>query len=393
MPINARAATLHLRLHLHLRLRLTCVSAVAALCLSLASNSAGACFPGAPRADGFQGRQFEWENDAFARSDRFYTNGLRLSWVYCERENQQAPLTKQVLRLGRVFLGDEVLSEAGTDRDGRPLSRGLATTYQVGQNIYTPQYIVRADSISNGVPWEADRPWSGLLYGGVGVFGYRGDWYHATDLKFGVAGRGSGAARVQREFHRVIDSDYPEGWEGQTERRWAVQMGHMRIKRFGDSEAGDRFGFHLGGAVNVGTIRSYGTLLAGMTVGSQPGPNPVFAISNEGDLVIQDFGKQAFKRWLFFAGASLTWQGSNHLITGATRGQRPDVQLRRWVGSLQFGVSSEEFRDPFGGLLFDGVARVIYTHTHRTADFESRLRPGQKPVQRIGTVSINWSIR
>lgn len=369
-------------------------SALAAFALVALATPGLACYENAPRPDGFQGRQFEWENDAFARSDRFYTNGMRLSWVYCEKEGQQAPLSKEVLRLGRLFLGEGVQAAGGTDARGQAVPRGAATVYQVGQNMYTPQYIVRADSIRNGVPWESDRPWSGLAYGGVGIFGYRDNWYHATDLKFGIAGRGSGAARVQRAWHRIIDSDYPEGWEGQTERRLALQVGHMRLFRFGDSATRDFFGFSVGGAVNVGTVRSYATALAGMTLGSQPGRNPVFAVSNEGDLVIQDFGdKAAFERWIAFANVSLTVQGHNYFITGATRGPRPEVNLRRTVGALQLGVSSPEFRDPFGGLLFDGVARVIYTHTHRTADFESRLRPGQTPVQRTGTVSINWAIR
>ncbi len=374
--------------------RRTAPALVAVLALAGSATPALACVENAPRADGFQGRQFDWENDAFARSDRFYTNGMRLSWVYCEKAGQEAPLSKEVLRLGRIFLGEDALAPAGTDSQGRPEKSGAATVYQLGQNMYTPQYIVRADSLRNGVPWASDRPWSGLAYGGVGVFGYRGKWYHATDLKFGVAGRGSGAARVQRTWHRIIDSDYPEGWEGQTERRLALQVGHMRLRRFGDADTRDFFGFSLGGAVNMGTVRNYATLLAGVTLGSQPGSNPVFAVSNEGDLVIQDFGDRgSFERWLFFANLSLTYQASNHLITGATRGPRPDVDLRRWVGALQVGVSSKEFQDPFGGALFEGKARIIYTHTTRTADFSSRLRPGQTPVQRTGTVSINWALR
>lgn len=361
--------------------------------LALCATSPGsqACVEDAKRPDGFQGRQFEWENDAFARSDRLFTNGMRLSWVYCERANQDAPVTTTALSLGKAVLGDEVLTPAPDEKGMKP-PRGVAIVYQVGHNLYTPQYIVRADAVRNGVPWTSDRPWSGLAYGGVGIFGYRGQWYHATDVKFGVAGRGSGAAFVQREWHRIVDSTYPEGWEEQTERRWVLQVGHMRLWRAGDTEANDRFGFHLGGAVNAGTLRSYATLLAGMSFGLQPGSNPVFAVSNEGDLVIQDFGKRkAFKRWLVFANASVSAQGTNHLITGRTAGPRPDVRLRRWVGAVQFGVSSRELCDPFGGRLYDGCARLIYTHTVRTADFESPARPGQAPSQRTGTVSINWS--
>jgi lipid A 3-O-deacylase len=356
----------------------------AASCLiaALALADALACNESAPRSDGFQGRQFEWDNDAFARTDRWFTNALRVSWVYCERPQQEAPITTALLRTVPFLLGEA--AQRPSDR-GRP-ARGVA--YSVGQTMYTPQDITRAES------QVTDRPWAGFLYVATGVFGYSGPVYHATDLKLGISGPHSKADWVQRQWHQLIDSDYPAGWEQQTRTRLGVQLGHMRLKRFGDTSENDRFGFSQGWAVNVGTLRSYATWMGGITLGTQTGPNPVFALSNEGDLVVQDFdNRKALDKWLFFANLSVTRQFTHHLITGRTLGPRPQVELRPWVVATQLGVSSPAWKDPFGGWLWDGRLRVIYSLTQRSADFHSPLRPERKAAQRWGTVSLNWDLK
>jgi lipid A 3-O-deacylase len=352
------------------------------LMLALAGPTAWACEENAPRADGFQGRQFEWENDSFARTDRWYTNGLRLSWVYCQKAGQDAPITQFLLRAAPFALGQPVLDPAtGTQR-------GLGIVYAVGQTMYTPQDITRAES------QITDRPWAGFTYASTGVFGYAGDTYHATDLKLGISGPRSKADWVQRQWHQAIDSDYPAGWEQQTRSRVGVQIGHMRLTRAGDSSKDDRFGFHHGWAVNAGSLRNYATLMGGLSFGLQPGRNPIFAISNEGDLVVQDFNNRgSFNNWLFFANASITRQFTNRLLTGDTLGPRPQVRIRPWVVATQIGVSSPGYSDPLKGLLWDGKLRVVYTLTQRSADFHSPLRPERRASQRWGTVSFNWDLK
>lgn len=320
-------------------------------------------------ADGYQGWQFEWDNDSFARTDRWFTNALRLSQVYCRRAGSTERLTDRLSDVGQHLLG------AAVTKGDETLSSRLGVVYTVGQLMYTPARIV------DSRPQRFDRPWAGALYGAITVFGYKGNDFQATDLKLGLTGRASLADRTQREWHRFVGADRPEGWEHQLRSRPFLQLGHLRLRRFGDTGASDRFGFHLGGAGAVGTHRSYASLLGGMSVGRLGGKNPVFAVGNDGDLIIQDLGdRESFRNVLFFTNVSLTAVAHNRFITGDTAAGPSDVRLRHGVAAWQAGVSL-----PLGRSW-----RVLYSHTVRTPEFRSRVTDRVGGTQRWGTVSLNY---
>lgn len=343
---------------------------LAAAALLLACATASACEEPSRPADGYQGWQFEWDNDAFARTDRWFTNALRLTWVYCDPPSQQSPLSAEVVRLGRNLLGARVRSD-GTD--GR-----LGAAYAIGQVMYTPADIAIA------TPQRDDRPWAGYLFGGLTVFGYKGREYQATDVKLGWTGKASLAGQTQRAFHKAIDAEYPAGWEQQLRSRLGLQLGHLRLTRYGDAERSDRLGFHTGYGGNVGTLRTYGSVHAGLTYGRLRSSNPVFAVNNDGDLIIQDFGnRQAFEHWLLFANISGTAIVANRFVTGNTDGGRSEIRLRRAVGAMQLGVSAPKVLG----------MRLLYVHTVRTSEFESRTTPRDGPTQRWGTISLNYDAK
>ncbi|MFG6441427.1 lipid A-modifier LpxR family protein [Roseateles sp. LKC17W] len=323
----------------------------------------------APGKSGYRGWQFDWDNDMFARTDRWFTNAMRVSWVV-ERPHREAdPISARLLDARSLLLGQALLAAPA---QGEKSGQGIA--YNVGQLMYTP-----AD-ITISAPQHLDRPWSGALYAGATVFGYRSQMFESTDLKLGVAGRGSKAAWVQRKWHRLIGADYPAGWEHQQPSRPFVQAQHMALRSFGDrGGASDRWGFHTGYAAAVGTHRSYASLLAGLSLGWQAGRNPVFAVSNDGDLVVHDLGEtQALRRLLVFANVSATAVGHNRFITGRTVSGDPELRLRRGVAALQLGANL-----PLGRHW-----RVMYTHTLRSAEFVSNRGPAREASQRWGTVSL-----
>lgn len=136
--------------------------------------------------------QFQWENDRFGGSDRFYTNGLRLSW-------------------------DQAVLDPERSRQLTPdWLRGLGFTPMVGlsvfQTIFTPAELDPADPER----WRAeefprDRPYAGWLsldlrYG-LATQTTEGQRLHVLlHLQFGPIGDCAGPGQVQTSWHRLLRS-------------------------------------------------------------------------------------------------------------------------------------------------------------------------------------------
>src|SRR5690606_35196228 len=122
---------------------------------------------------------FEWENDYFAASDRYYTNGMRLT---------------------RNFTRD--------DASGERVLAG-AHLYQL---MYTPTDItLEPDAVAAN-----ERPYAGVLAAGIYLGKLSSDdsrW--RFDLDVGCLGPCSGAKQTQRTWHDLIDDDEPRGWSAQ----------------------------------------------------------------------------------------------------------------------------------------------------------------------------------
>ncbi len=331
----------------------------------------------ATRSDGWQ---FEIDNDVLARerTDRWYTNGVRLTRSVLPPSAELDRPSVHVLALGKALLGASVKDESSM----------FGVHWMIGQTMYTPRDISRAD------PQPDDRPWAGWLYAGLAVDGTReggsllgrpGDFYQQTELKLGVIGRPSGADGLQRMVHdKWTGSTEPAGWHLQVRRRVGVQLAHLRVMRLGDSEKDrDRVGFHVGMSGHLGNLRNYVSLQAGVSLGWLEGRNPVFVISNEGDLVIQDFGSRAaLSRPVLFMNVSSTLVGSNRFIEGNTLYGPSNIELKRQVHAWQWGVSWA-----FGA---DKQWRLVYAQTARTPEFSSPAVGADEGLQRWGTLSVNY---
>jgi hypothetical protein len=127
-----------------------------------------------------------WENDTFAGSDRFYTDGVSLSLAHT----------------GRSWL-DPVM-------DRLPWGQGRRTvSYELGQIMVTPS------DTSLPVPDPNDRPYAGLLFAGLSLHVERDHLYHGLKFITGVIGPWSLAEDTQQFVHDLVDSSRPQGWEYQ----------------------------------------------------------------------------------------------------------------------------------------------------------------------------------
>jgi hypothetical protein len=120
--------------------------------------------------------------------DYEYTAGTRLSWRSAGTRWWAAPL--------------------GLAPDSAGGARRLRTTWEAGQEIYTPRHDAPE-------PLPGERPYAGWLYGSVTAEETRPGLRRAATLQLGATGPPSLAAPVQREIHRLGGFEPPEGWAHQ----------------------------------------------------------------------------------------------------------------------------------------------------------------------------------
>jgi len=160
---------------------------------------------------------FQLENDLFARSDRYYTNGMKLSWTSMD------PMSGN--------------SEAGVRK---------ALSLCFGQNIYTPSDIRREDLIPE------DRPYAGISYFALAFHRQRGDVLDTLEFTVGIVGPRSYAEQAQRFIHDVFNGIEPKGWSHQLRDELALGiMGDRKWKplRWG---GGNGFGLDMIGHLGAG---------------------------------------------------------------------------------------------------------------------------------------------
>lgn len=134
----------------------------------------------------------DWDNDIFASTDHYYSQGLHLFWT--DPMFRKNPLNHVMLRL-----------------------KNADNYFGIGlvQEMYTPKDIV--DTLLNTI----DRPYAGTLflrsYFISSVPGKR--LKLTTQFDLGILGPLSGAAQAQRIIHEWTGSTPPEGWDFQIDNR------------------------------------------------------------------------------------------------------------------------------------------------------------------------------
>lgn len=311
------------------------------------------------------GVQVAWDNDLWAKgkTDRWYTNGIRLTWTYSSPP--ESVLSSAYLRASNWLLLD-----------------GLQPTlsYTIGQSMYTPR------DIKLPQPPLDDRPWGAYLYFGITAHGEKQpNQFRSTELKIGVTGKGAFGEPVQKFVHQVVSSDAPQGWNQQLRPRLGIQISHARVQRLGDTLEHDKFAFQLGWGAATGTLRTHANLGAAVIFGLLKGQNTPLLMGNEGDFVVQDFnGSRKHLRTPFtFLSANITGVAYNYFIEGSTPYGKSKIKPRHSYATLSVGFSI-----PIGEKF-----RAVYTQSVRSPEFDGAVAPytrGQR--QRWGTFELNWAL-
>jgi hypothetical protein len=277
------------------------------------------------------------ENDLF-HSDRYYTNGVRASWLLTPgRKSDWA------LRAARLF-------------PFFPAQSTVHVNYAIGQNMYTPKDI----SLKN--PPANDRPYAGWLYGSVGLIAETGQRLDQLELTIGVVGPASFAEETQTFVHKTMRIDEPEGWDHQLKNEPGFILTYHRSWRSYVSKSffGVPFDLtpHAGGSLgNVFTYANSGiTLRYGKELPLDYGtPRIQPSLPGSGFFIPQKgFG------WYHFAGVEGRAVARNIFLDGNTFRESNSVEKEPFVGDFQFGIVMTRHN-----------VRIGYTHVVRTREFKT----------------------
>lgn len=284
------------------------------------------------------------ENDAYGigRTDRWYTNGLRLGWQSPEG-TLPSPIAWLDARLEALF--------------GPARSRwGLA----IGQSIYTP---VNKRAV---VPDPQDRPYAGLLTLELGLDRRTADRLDRFALQFGTVGPAALAEESQDFVHHIINISQPRGWNAQIRNEPILNLYWDRTWRIPSLAPPTLAGLEMDALPNASL--ALGTALLNVGLGAR------FRL---GEGLAADFGPPRMRPalgtatapvgeafgWYVFAGAGGRVVGRDITLNGNTWQDSASAAPRPFVGELELGLA----------VFWRGI-RLSYTHVWRSKEFVSQPR-------------------
>ena len=187
------------------------------------------------------------ENDVLSGSDRGYTNGIQVGFT--------SPTV-------------ESFGDAALPQRLRALNRGLAwlqprgfpennVTLSIAQGMFTP------DDKELSTPDPLDRPYTGMLIGGIVYNGRDAYSMRSTRLDVGLVGPSSLAEQTQDLVHDALGVDEFQGWDHQLNDEPVFRIIHQRMRKW-DLKAPRRVDaiVHYGGGIgNMATFANAGAEL------------------------------------------------------------------------------------------------------------------------------------
>lgn len=292
------------------------------------------------------------ENDMWANTDRYYTNGIKFG-VGVPFDLLQTPAAN-VLRSFDPDNGDDV-------------QVGLF----FGQNMYTPRDITIAAAQPN------DRPWAAWLYLGGVAQRARNNRLDTVELDVGVVGPAALGEDIQKAWHRLIDTKQPKGWDNQGSSEPAFMISYLQKRRFGNEYAD----MILHGGGSLGTVMTHARAGLTLRLGSRLtgyGPDTI----EPGGAMLHGTRAQGAKgfqgtSWGVYAGVDHRLVGYNIFLDGPVFRDGPSVERNRHVRDLSLGFS---FR-------IDQL-RFSWTRIHRSEEF--RTAAGGGGTQRFDSLNLGF---
>lgn len=311
---------------------------------------------------------FYLENDSMLDTDRYYTNGMKISWISRDLSNYRDMVTLPWMQ--RLIERLPLINDPGEQH---------TVSVSLGQNMYTPEDKKRTDLIKN------DRPYAGITYLALGLHSRNSSQMDTLELDVGIVGRHSYAEDCQTEFHKWIGAEKANGWDNQFhdepilnlyfERKWKILQirssegfGFDCIPHAGLAVGNAYTGANLGGQVRFGwnIPNDFGTYLI------RPGSDSSSPLDDTDPRFFRLFHRIGIH--LFF-GVNGKAVARNILLDGNTFRDSHSVDKEPFVADFIGGI----------GIIIQRV-KITYSYVYQTKEFET-----QKDVQKFGAIAASFT--
>ena len=181
------------------------------------------------------------ENDAFGRSDKYYTSGIELTWISSVQEESEK-------ETGFSMQGISLLK--GLPFFDKPESHNFLSI-SLGQKIFTPDDTESSKLIKN------DRPYAGIAYLSIGFCNKGTMRMDNFEIDVGMVGPQSYAEQSQKIVHKWFGFTMPEGWENQIKNEPVVNLVYDRRDIKSWERHKDHFGYDLISHTGFGLGNAY----------------------------------------------------------------------------------------------------------------------------------------
>jgi lipid A 3-O-deacylase len=320
------------------------------------------------------------ENDAFnylnkesERTDRYYTQGLRVAFTSPpveDRSELDAGLFSWFAHNGILLRKPGMKDEArGVERPRRV----LRVMHGFGQHMYTPENLTLTDPDPN------DRPYGGWLYFSTGTMSYSQKELNSLEMQVGVVGPSARAGDAQDWYHEaILTIPKAQGWHNQLHDEPGINFNFERRWRPVSFPATRNYlDFTPGMTAAVGTVETSvganGTLRAGWNLDGDFGP-PRLRSGLASEFFYGDSG------FYFFAGGGARLVVRDVFLDGSTWVDSPSVDKQWFVPEASAGFTGRlRFWDLF-------TLRGGYTYFWRDEEFR-----GQHGDSEFGAWSVGIS--
>jgi lipid A 3-O-deacylase len=291
-----------------------------------------------------------FENDVFAKTDRHYTSGEKISWL-------SADLTDWGWQGWRKAIVDAL---PFVNRPAGQKNFGVA----LGQDIFTPQ------DLTLRTPDPTDRPYAGWTYLELAFISKTPVITDTLAIQLGIVGPDSYAGQTQDLVHKLIGDPKPQGWAHQLHDEPGANLIYERSWRLYARTLDNILGVDLvprAGAC-LGNVQTYanagGILRFGFNLPSDFGvqlasPGSLGGAPSD-DLDPRVAPHRNFSLFLF-AAADGRAVARDIFLDGNTFASSPSVKKEPFVADLSAGV----------GLII-GRWQFTFTRVRRTREFKTQ---------------------
>lgn len=295
------------------------------------------------------------ENDFIDKTDRYYTNGMKLSWFSKDISSYPEGMTAPSL-IHRFI--DNIPLINNPDRQ-------QSFSISLGQNIYTPEDKKRRDLIRD------DHPYAGITYLALGIHTRNLQHMDTIELDLGIVGRHSYAEDCQTKYHKWIDAEIANGWKNQLHDEPVINLYYEH--KFKALQAISSQGFGLDVIPHLGL--ALGNAFTGANAGGQlrigwnlPNDFGTYLIQggSESSSPLDDTDPRFFRRFhrfgfhfLFAVDGQAV--ARNIVLDGNTFRDSPSVDKKPFVVEFVAGI----------GLIIQRV-KITYSYVYQTKEFKTQ---------------------